>query len=126
MTAVLVVALIAPLTLYRASQFAPDERTCIKLTRKIQDGEQVPAKSRFDCWTISEFPTLMWFKRPPQYSYPRNDDGTRSIVVKEVHGEAAGEPQYLALGTHRPGHRISRRLSTAGYSTASPTGYASC
>ena len=82
-TAALVVALIAPLTLYRASQFAPDERTCIKLTRKVQDGEQVPAKDRFDCWTISEFPTLVWFKRPPQYSYPRNEDGTRSIVVKE-------------------------------------------
>lgn len=82
-TAALVAVLIAPLTLYRASQFAPDERTCIKLTRKIQDGEQVPVKARLDCWTISEFPTLMWFKRPPQYSYPRNDDGTRSIVVRE-------------------------------------------
>ena len=82
-TAALVVILIAPLTLYRATQFAPDERSCIKLTRQLQDGGQVPAKARFDCWTISEFPTLMWFKRPPQYSYPRNEDGTRSIVVRE-------------------------------------------
>ena len=82
-SAVLIVALITPLTLYRASQFAPDERSCIKLTRVIQDGGEVPTKDRFDCWTISEFPTLMWFKRPPQYSYPRNDDGTRSIVVRE-------------------------------------------
>ena len=82
-TAVLVVALIAPLTLYRASQFPPDERSCIKLTRQLQDGKQVPAKDRFDCWTISEFPTLVWLERPPQYSYPRNEDGTRSIVVKE-------------------------------------------
>ena len=82
-TALLVAVLISPLTLYRASQFPPDERSCIKLTRQIQDGEQVAAKARFDCWTISEFPTLVWFKRPPQYSYPRNEDGTRSIVVKE-------------------------------------------
>ena len=82
-TALVVTALIAPLTLYRATQFAPDERACIKLTRQIQDGKEVPAKARFDCWTISEFPTLVWFRRPPQYSYPRNDDGTRSIVVKE-------------------------------------------
>ena len=82
-TAALVAALIAPLTLYRATQFPPDERSCIKLTRKVQDGEAVSAKDRFDCWTISEFPTLVWFKRPPQYSYPRNEDGTRSIVVRE-------------------------------------------
>ncbi len=80
---VLILALIAPLTLYRATQFVPDERSCIKLTRQIQDGETVPFKQRFDCWTISEFPTLIWLKRPPQYSFPRNDDGTRSIVVKE-------------------------------------------
>ena len=82
-TALLVTALIAPLTLYRASQFAPDERACIKLTRQVQDGKPAAAKARFDCWTISEFPTLVWFKRPPQYSYPRNEDGTRSIVVRE-------------------------------------------
>ena len=82
-TAVLIVALITPLTLYRASQFAPDERSCIKLTRIIQDGGSVPARDRFDCWTISEFPTLMWFERPPQYSYPRGDDGSRSVVVRE-------------------------------------------
>ncbi len=82
-SAALIVALITPLTLYRASQFAPEERDCIKLTRVIQDGGSVPAKDRFDCWTISEFPTLMWFKRPPQYTYPRNDDGSRSIIVSE-------------------------------------------
>ena len=81
--AMMILFLIAPLTLYRATQFVPDERACIKLTRQIQDGETVSTKKRFDCWTISEFPTLIWLKRPPQYSYPRNDDGTRSIVVKE-------------------------------------------
>ena len=81
--AALIAVLIAPITLYRATQFVPEERTCIKLTRQIQDGESVGFKQRFDCWTISEFPTLIWMKRPPQYSYPRNEDGTRSIVVKE-------------------------------------------
>ena len=82
-SAALIVALISPLTLYRASQFAPDERSCIKLVRVIQDGGEVPFKDQFDCWTISEFPTLFWLERPPQYSYPRNDDGTRSVVVRE-------------------------------------------
>ena len=81
--ALVITALIAPLTIYRATQFVPDERSCIKLTRQIQDGESVAMKDRFDCWAISEFPTLIWLKRPPQYTYPRNDDGTRSIVVKE-------------------------------------------
>ncbi|MDJ0644323.1 MAG: proline/glycine betaine ABC transporter permease [Erythrobacter sp.] len=81
--ALLVVALVAPLTLYRASQFAPDQRTCLKQARAIQDGKQVSFKDRFDCSTISEVPTLVWLKRPVQYEYPRNEDGTRSIVVRE-------------------------------------------
>ena len=81
--AIIVVALISPLTLYRASQFIPDERTCIKLTRQIQAGVDVEFKKRFDCWTITEFPTFVWLKRPPQYLYPRNEDGSRSIVIKE-------------------------------------------
>jgi len=81
--ACLIMALIAPLTLYRSTQDAPDRRDCLKLTRAIQDGQEVTGKQKFDCATLSEVPTLKWFDRPPQYSYPRNDDGTRSIVVKE-------------------------------------------
>ncbi len=81
--ALVITSLIAPITLYRATQFVPDERSCIKLTRQIQDGESVAFKARFDCWTISEFPTLIWLKRPPQYTFPRNDDGTRSIEIRE-------------------------------------------
>lgn len=79
----LIVALVAPLTLYRSTQDAPEQRDCIKLTRAMQDGKSVEFKDRFDCLTISEVPTVMWLKRPPQYNFPRNDDGTRSIVVKE-------------------------------------------
>ncbi len=78
-----IVTLIAPLTLYRSTQDAPGARDCLKLVRAMQDGKEVATKDRFDCATLSEVPTLMWFDRPPQYSYPRNDDGTRSIVVKE-------------------------------------------
>lgn len=78
-----IVTLIAPLTLYRSTQDAPGARDCLKLVRAMQDGKEVGTKDRFDCATLSEVPTLMWFDRPPQYSYPRNDDGTRSIVVKE-------------------------------------------
>lgn len=79
----LIFVLVAPLTLYRATQEAPEQRACLKVTRAVQDGKDVSFKERFDCATISEVPTMLWLKRPPQYSFPRNDDGTRSIVVKE-------------------------------------------
>lgn len=81
--AALIFTLIAPLTLYRSTQDAPSPRDCVKVDRAIQDGEEVTGKQRFDCTVLSEVPTLMWFDRPDQYSYPRNDDGTRRIVVKE-------------------------------------------
>jgi len=81
--AFLIFALIVPLTVYRSTQDAPDRRDCVKLARAMQDGEAVTNKQRFDCATLSEVPTLKWFDRPPQYSFPRNDDGTRSIVIKE-------------------------------------------
>jgi len=82
-TAGLIALLVAPLTLYRSTQDAPEQRTCIKQVRALQDGKEVGLKDRFDCLTISEVPTMVWLKRPPKYSYPRNDDGTRSVVVKE-------------------------------------------
>lgn len=74
-----ILALIAPLMLYRSTQFAPDERSCIKQTRAIQAGEEVGFKDRFDCLVISEFPTVVWLERPDEISYPRNDDGSRYI-----------------------------------------------
>ena len=79
----LVILMVAPLTLYRASQFAPDQRTCFRYERLEARGEPVTFKQKFDCWTISEFPTLMRMSRPAQYDYPRNEDGTRSIVKRE-------------------------------------------
>lgn len=83
LVAALIVALIAPLTLYRSTQEAPTARACVKVARAMQDNKPVTFKQRFDCSTISEVPTIMWLKRPPQYSYPRNDSGGRDIVVKE-------------------------------------------
>lgn len=77
--ALLIVAMIAPVTLYRASQFAPDKRTCLKQDRALQKGEDVSFKKRFDCFVITEFPTLFWLERPDEISYPRNADGTRRI-----------------------------------------------
>lgn len=74
----LIVALIAPLTLYRSTQDAPEQRTCIKQVRAVQDGKTVPFKDRFDCATISEVPTLTWLKRPDKLNFVRNDDGTRT------------------------------------------------
>lgn len=76
---ILIVALIAPLMLYRASQFAPEERACIKQSRQIQSGETVPFKNRFDCAIIGEFPTFVWLDRPDTVSFPRNDDGSRFV-----------------------------------------------
>ncbi|MBX2870190.1 MAG: proline/glycine betaine ABC transporter permease [Acidiferrobacterales bacterium] len=83
MVAALIVVLVAPLTLYRSTQEAPEARACIKVARAMQDGKPVDFKSRFDCLTISEVPTVVWLKRPPQFSFPRAEDGTRTMVVKE-------------------------------------------
>ncbi|MDE0114676.1 MAG: proline/glycine betaine ABC transporter permease [Albidovulum sp.] len=77
-----VVVLIAPLTLYRASQFPPEHRTCIKQDRAIQKGEEIPFKNRFDCFAIGEFPTLFWLDRRNEFSFPRNEDGSRRMEVK--------------------------------------------
>lgn len=74
----LIVALIAPLTLYRSTQEAPENRACIKLTRAMQDGKDVSFKARFDCMTISEVPTAFWMKRPDKLDFVRNEDGTRT------------------------------------------------
>ncbi len=74
----LIVTLVAPLTLYRSTQDAPDQRACIKQVRAVQDGKQVSFKDRFDCATISEVPTLTWLKRPDKLQFVRNDDGTRT------------------------------------------------
>jgi glycine betaine/proline transport system permease protein len=78
-TAGLIVALIAPLMLYRASQFPPEERTCIKQARAIEAGEEVGFKNRFDCTIIGEFPTLFWLDRRDTITYPRDDDGNRFV-----------------------------------------------
>ena len=78
LTAGLIVALVAPLTLYRSTQEAPEQRYCIKQVRALQDGKTVSFKDRFDCATISEVPTVTWLKRPDQLAFVRNDDGTRT------------------------------------------------
>jgi len=79
----LVLALIWPLTLYRSSQFAPDERTCIKQHRAMEKGQEISFKKRFDCFFISEFPILLWIDRPIEISYPRDEDGKRYIKRKK-------------------------------------------
>ena len=76
---VLIVALVAPLMLYRTSQFAPEQRTCIKQTRAIDRGEEVSFKDRFDCAVIGEFPVLFWIERGDVISYPRDENGNRFV-----------------------------------------------
>lgn len=73
----LIGALIVPLLIYRTTQFAPDARTCIKLDRKIEKGEDAAFQDRFNCMVISEFPTLFWIERPDDISYPRDENGQR-------------------------------------------------
>ncbi|MEM7206739.1 MAG: ABC transporter permease subunit [Pseudomonadota bacterium] len=77
--AAIVATLIVPLMIYRSTQFAPDERACIKQDRAISKGEVVPFKDRMDCYVISEFPTLFWIPRPDEISYPRGEDGERIV-----------------------------------------------
>ncbi len=74
-----VIALIAPLMLYRTSQFAPSARTCVKQDRAIEKGEIVPFKSKFDCAVIGEFPVLLWIDRGDEITYPRDDNGNRFV-----------------------------------------------
>lgn len=77
--AVVIVAMIALLMLYRASQFPPEERTCIKQARSLAAGEEVAFKDRFDCLIIGEFPTVVWLERRDEITYPRDDDGNRLV-----------------------------------------------
>lgn len=79
-TAGLIVALILPLMIYRSTQFAPDERGCIRQDRAIATGEEVPFKARFDCFVIGEFPTLIWIDRPDKVTYPRDENGERTVL----------------------------------------------
>ncbi len=75
----IVSVLIVPPMIYRASQFSPDARTCIKQDRAIDRGEEVSFKARFDCFAIGEFPTLFWIERPDQISFPRDENGERIV-----------------------------------------------
>lgn len=92
-TALVIVALIAPLMLYRATQFAPEERSCIKQARAVAEGEAVPFMDRFDCFVIGEFPTLLWIERPDEISYPRDDNGER--IIKRTAPSAEAPPVNL-------------------------------
>jgi glycine betaine/proline transport system permease protein len=74
-----ILALIAPLMIYRSTQFAPDARTCIKQDRAVASGKEVTFQDRFNCKVISDFPTLFWIDRPDIVSFPRAEDGTRFI-----------------------------------------------
>ena len=91
--AALVVALIAPLTLYRSTQFVPEERGCIRQDRAIAAGAQVAFKNRFDCMFMTEFPTLFWIARPDEVSFPRDADGER--YVKRTPAAADAPPVNL-------------------------------
>lgn len=77
----LIIVLIVPLLLYRTTQFAPDERTCIKQERAMKKGDEVSFKKQFDCLVIGEFPTLFWIDRPDEVTFPRNEEGERVVKL---------------------------------------------
>jgi glycine betaine/proline transport system permease protein len=81
--AAVIIAMIAPLMLYRASQFPPEERSWIKQTRAVQAGDEVSFKDRFDCLVISEFPIVVWLERRDGVTKPRGENGER-FVRREV------------------------------------------
>lgn len=78
--ALLISVLVVPIMLYRSTQFAPDERACIRQDRAVAQGEEVAFKAKFDCLVIGEFPTLFWIQRPDEISYPRDDNGNRIVL----------------------------------------------
>ncbi|WP_424987508.1 ABC transporter permease [Microbulbifer sp. S227A] len=84
----LVFVLIVPLLLYRTTQFAPDERACLRQDRAIASGEEVGFKARFDCSFIGEFPTLVWIDRPDEITFPRDEDGNRIMLATPPSPEA--------------------------------------
>jgi glycine betaine/proline transport system permease protein len=93
---VLVSALIVPLMIYRSSQFAPDERSCIRQDRAMSAGETAPFKSRFDCFMIGEFPTFIWIDRPDKVTYPRDENGNRTVL----HTPASDSAPPVTLNTY--------------------------
>lgn len=93
LVALLVTVLILPMMMYRATQFAPDERTCIRQDRAIAKGEDVAFKKRFDCFAIGEFPTFIWIDRPDEISYPRDEEGNR--IVKRTPPSEGAPPVNL-------------------------------
>ena len=93
---VLVSALIVPLMVYRSSQFAPDERSCIRQDLAMSAGETVPFKNRFDCFMIGEFPTFIWIDRPDKVTYPRDENGNRTVL----HTPASDNAPPVTLNTY--------------------------
>lgn len=89
----LITVLVVPLLIYRTTQFAPDNRTCVKQDRALASGEPVTLKQRFDCFVIGEFPTLFWIDRPDEITYPRGEGGVR--IVKRTAPDADAPPVNL-------------------------------
>ncbi|MEM8979349.1 MAG: ABC transporter permease subunit [Pseudomonadota bacterium] len=92
--AILILALIAPLTIYRASQFAPSDRDCAKLQRTLDKGEEVSFKSRFDCTMIGNFPKLIQMDRRATVTFPRDENGNRIRLVTPA--KEGAKPQTLS------------------------------
>jgi len=92
-TTAIITALILPVMIYRTTQFAPDDRTCIKQDRAMAKGDEVTFKKRFDCFVIGEFPTFIWIDRPDEVSYPRDEDGNR--FVKRTPANESAPPVTL-------------------------------
>lgn len=95
----MITLLIVPMMIYRATQFAPDERSCLRQAEAVAEGEAVGFKARFDCFLIGEFPTLIWIDRPDEVSFPRDASGNR--IMERT--PAAPDAPPVSLNTYVAG-----------------------
>ena len=99
--AALIVALLVPLTLYRATQQRLDDRECLKVHRELAKEQPVSMKRRFDCWFIDDFPVMHRFDAPMKKTY-RLDRASGDVTLTEsTHALLGDEIECEALGAHR-------------------------
>lgn len=63
-TAILLILMIGPMLIYRATQVAPTLRECKRLWRKMGRGEEAALIDRFNCWVIGEVPIGKTVQQP--------------------------------------------------------------
>ena len=81
LTAGLLILMLVPLTLYRASEERKDDRECLKLERSLAKGNQHSFKEKFDCFAIDDFPNLFSLDPLPDRQWIKKRT-TGEVVIK--------------------------------------------